>query len=668
MKIQKSSHEIESTAYLLKSITGGWKTIYVSVPMTTGPRFLDWFCNRRSSADLTSDEYRKEHYDQVIDPNCKSARKYLSRIRRDHPNTIIIDPTSFSRSGWTQEEYHYFWGKIIECCVNKVIFLDGWQYSAGCSYEFLTAVRNGIETTTQDGQPLSRELGCSLIEKAIKELKQLALPTAYLERVIREMGLPVPKKTGIVDFEHKLLIDSSISLIENPYFKDEVLDHLADERNVAQFISFSPALKQRFARIIGFKPNKKFSSARLSIDELISKADDGSVNVRTFRPDKPKGGQFFYGLNNSDDVMSILSTQSHKGLYTIVNETIDVEDGGVSGVSLGNIIEFAPHGTPKCVDAPGVCSLPRQIALQLLETVYGFRPALNFDLKTRVEFSIHPQKRGLHKEHTIIWEVEEINQVNTKAFSLWPNKFSQMIGDKSFGLLIAEAIGLPTPRATVLCRSIAPFTFGRATEKWNTWMRTCPKVRTPGKYPTIYGWSDPFALMNSSDGNLASLLVQEAVYPEYSGSLISVKNGTPLIEGLKGRGDSFMMGQSKPEKLPQEVISAAKKQHKKAYDILGPVEMEWVYDGLTLWIVQLHRQLDQISIGANVIYPGNPRSFRTFNTNQGLEALRDLVAEIKNSSVGIILVGDIGLTSHFGDILRTSRIPSKIERGPKSKS
>jgi hypothetical protein len=202
-------------------------------------------------------------------------------------------------------------------------------------------------------------------------------------------------------------------------------------------------------------------------------------------------------------------------------------------------------------------------------------------------------------------------------------------------------------------------------------MRTCPKTRTPGKYPTISGWEDPFEFMNLNNHeaassinykNVSALLVQDSVYPAYSGSLISGGKGHPLIEGVHGRGDGFMIGQAKPEKLPPEVIDAVTKQHKKAYDILGPIEMEWVYDGLTVWIVQLHRQKDEVALEGNIIYPGTPASFHPFHTEQGLESLRELIAEVKGSSKGILLIGDVGITSHFGDLLRNAKIPSKIER------
>jgi len=668
-----SSSGAESFADLLKSITDGRKTIYISVPITTGPIFLQWYQTEGSALDPSSLEYKAKHQENVISQNCEIARRKIEKIRATNTNVLIIDPTSFFISQWTQEEYHFFWGKIIECCVNKVILLDGWQYSAGCCYEFLRAVYNGIETVAENGASLSRSLGSSLIVNAIQELKQNSLPTVYLERVIRELGLPVAENTAPQSTrDYKSHLFPSTASITKPLFKDEILNNLANDTNIAQFISFSPGqeLQLRFVRIIGINTNKNFSSNREAILILLSRAEDGLVNIRTFKPNQPKGGEFFYGKSDPDEILSILSLKASEGFYTIVNETIDITDGGVSGVSFANIIEFAPFDTPKCVDKAGVCSLPRSMAMNMLESVYGFRPALHYDASTRIEFSIHPKKRGLHKDHTIIWEKEEVGTIPTAASIIWPNRFSQMIGDKVFGLLVADALGLPVPQGTVIPRSIAPFSLGLSTEKWNTWIRTCPRIRAPGKYPTISGWTDPFEFMkvNNHDSasddykNIASLLIQDGVYAEYSGSLISSMGKHPLIEGVKGRGDGFMVGNAKPEKLPKEVVDAVKKQHGKVYGALGPIEMEWVYDGLSVWIVQLHRLKEKIAVTKNIIYPGTPESFQTFDTNEGLESLRTLISEIEGTSHGITLRGDVGITSHFGDLLRSAKIPSRIER------
>jgi hypothetical protein len=136
-----------------------------------------------------------------------------------------------------------------------------------------------------------------------------------------------------------------------------------------------------------------------------------------------------------------------------------------------------------------------------------------------------------------------------------------------------------------------------------------------------------------------------------------------IIEGVSGKGDSFMVGEEEIGNLPKKVIGSIKKLNNKVrkhLDLLGEVSIEWVYDGNDIWIVQLN----QIKLSGNkdIIVDGNPKEYIEFNVNLGLEKLRSLIKEIQNNDVGIELIGNIGVTSHFGDLLRIANIPSKLKR------
>jgi hypothetical protein len=445
------------------------------------------------------------------------------------------------------------------------------------------------------------------------------------------------------------------------HFKDEILDRLANTSNVAQFVSYSPELTQRFSRVVGFDPNYKFETLELAVSALMQVAPEKSLNVRSFEPHFPKSREFVYGLKSETDVISHIRRLSAAGLYTIVNETIDIRDGGVSGVALGEVIEFAPEDTPRSVEKSGAVSLPRELGIKLLETVYHFRPKLDFERTNRVEFSIHPLRRGYKRDHTIIWEIENVGPTDIKANVDWSNRFSKFIGDKAYGLLIAYLFDLPVPATTVISRKVAPFNFG-----WNTgcaefWIRTCPTEQRPGKYSTLRGWTDPFKLMAEEDpasDQIASVLAQNGVGAEYSGALISTLTGDVLIEGVQGEGDDFMLGVEGKTDLPEHVSDSVMELFNKAFDRLGSVRMEWVYDGDTTWVVQLHKGAS-VSHGTT-IFPGEPIKFRKFDVNKGVSELRNLVTEIIGTGDGIELVGNVGITSHLGDILRKAQIPSRI--------
>ncbi|MCC8146954.1 MAG: hypothetical protein LIO93_11090, partial [Bacteroidales bacterium] len=162
--------------------------------------------------------------------------------------------------------------------------------------------------------------------------------------------------------------------------------------------------------------------------------------------------------------------------------------------------------------------------------------------------------------------------------------------------------------------------------------------------------------------NNASVISQSAVNSVYSGaSIIGKTEKEDVIEGVLGKGDSFMVGTKSSVNLPKHLYDKIKRINNKFrsfYDLIGEVTIEWAYDGTDVWIIQLN-QLKE-SAKNNVIVSGNPIKYIEFDVKEGLEALRSLIKKIKNDNIGIVLKGDVGITSHFGDLLRLSSIPSYI--------
>lgn len=449
------------------------------------------------------------------------------------------------------------------------------------------------------------------------------------------------------------------------HFKDEILTRLAERGNVAQFVSFGPSLDQRFARLRGHQPDHRFGSLQEAVRTLLDASPDRAVNIRSFEPYRPKSREFVYGLRDADEVAAKVRSLAAGGLTTIVNETVDIHDGGVSGVAFGEVLEFAPEDTPRCVEKPGTASLPRDLGSRLLATVYGFAPELPEQRSLRVEWSLHPLRRGFRHGHTILWEVEDAGGPPGAVQPAWPNRFSRFLGDKAFGLLIADGLGLPVPRTRVIARKVAPFSFGRDTGLQETWIRTCPTEQVPGLFTTRRGWIDPYRLMHEEDPDgtrIASLLAQQGVDARFSGALVTQADGEPLAEGVSGRGDDFMSGRRAPEELPVDVLTEVMALYRRAQRLLGPLRCEWVYDGATVWLVQLHSGAS--TTAGKVIYPGEAERFHSFPVGDGIEALRRLIERVRDSGDGIVLLGRVGVTSHLGDILRRAEIPSRLEEPP----
>jgi hypothetical protein len=451
---------------------------------------------------------------------------------------------------------------------------------------------------------------------------------------------------------------------ETGHFKDAGLNRLSNDGfNVAQFASFNPDGTPRYSRVKGLEQNHEFDSQRDAAAYLLANTTEHSVNVRSFAPDDPKSKPFDYGLKTVDDVMASLTARSNEGLHTILNETVDINDGGVSGVAFGQVIEFAPHDTPRCVEKPGTAQFTRAMGADIIRKVYGFYPTLAADAGTRLEFSIHPLRHGALDDHTIIWEAERADGGPDTVETNWPNRFSDMLGDKTFGLMVADEIGLHVPRTIVFNRTVAPFTFGRETGNREAWLRTAPNKQTPGLYTTTHGWIDPFALMQREDPtgeNIASILRQDGVDAKFSGACIMGADGQLILEGKAGKGDDFMVGEQGIINLPDYVASAVRGVYKEASDHLGPVRFEWVYDGVHVWVVQLHRG-KSVSSAQTIVPTEESVAYHRYSTDNGIDGLREIIRD-HVPGTGITLVGNVGITSHFGDLLRKSGIPSTIER------
>lgn len=550
----------------------GSQVVYLSGPITTGPRYVRLLRQGKSSA-ASMEQLRRKNIDDIL--------LNVQRLRKQR-HEIVIEPASLNLPAWSQSDYHLLWEHLIERHVALIILMPGWEYSAGCAIEFAHASKHGIPAETLSGSSVSVADGIAALTTACEDLRkdnahgrltglaeQLKGVTGGLRKLVH---LAVNKPQGLR--------------------KDASLDWLAEQgMNVAQFVSFLPDKarpQQAYSRVAGRDANELFANMESAIDCLLNASVDHSVNVRSYEPHNPQSREFIYGLTKIDDAVNAVKRLSSEGLHTIVNETIDVSDGGVSGVLLGNVLEFAPDDTPRCVEKPGTASLPRGWGCELLSSVYGFPVRLDVPFLSRLEFSLHPKPLGWKASNIVTWEYSEEQHIDGGPQIAWPNKFSRLIGDKTFGLLVAHHLGLPVPLTTVVNRRISPFTFGLPTG-WNEiWIRTAPHEQMPGLFTTHRGWIDPFVLLRAedpSDLRISSVLAQSGVRPVYSGALIVSGEGKIIVEGRAGAGDTLMVGESNPEDLPAAILKDVRELYDRVEELLGAVRIEWVHDGANVWIV-----------------------------------------------------------------------------------
>jgi hypothetical protein len=630
----------------------GSSAVYLSGPITTGPRFVEWYRRVGRAMTPTSLEYANALRKDVIDANGRDLREMAIQLRAEL-HEPVLEPGSLIMPKWGQNEYLLLWSRVIERFIGRIMLMPGWEYSAGCAAELYRAFLHDLPASSIDGVPLTLSHAVELIRNAVEEISKDAVPVSNLRLFADRMA------TLLDEQRHPSVSVSNGESVR----KDASLDQLAELINVAQFVSFSPArtgLKQEYCRVMGAQPNNLFKSVRHALGTLLERSPEHSINIRSYTPENPRSREFIYGIKVLDDAVSAAERLGSEGLFIIANETVDIHDGGVSGVIMGDVMEFSPDDTPRAVEKPGVASLPRVWGLGLLSIVYGFSPDINVPRRSRLEFSIHPKPRGWRNGHTLGWEYEVTEATGLVANISWPNRFSKMIGDKVYGLLVAHFVGLPVPHTLVFSRRIAPFAFGRRTGTSEVWVRTSPHEQVPGKFTTTKGWIDPFQLMSREDAEgkqIASILAQSAIPSVYAGAAILTGDGHLVVEGKAGEGDTFMKGASRPEELPKEVLRSVESTYNRACVLLGPVRFEWVFDGDTVWVVQLHRGATMTT--ASVVVPGEAANWVEFDVERGLEQLRETISSL-DSGAGLVLRGEVGLTSHVADVVRRAGVPTKL--------
>jgi hypothetical protein len=156
--------EVAATVEALASVVDDRTAIYVSSPLTTGRLAFEWHQRNGGEAEPSDPGFQRS----VVDANRRAAAAYVARVRAA-TEAVVIDPTAMDDvQGWTQDDYRFFWGTVIERYVQVLILRDGWEHSSGCSYECLVAFRDGLQVLREDRQPLSLADARRLLRDAIE--------------------------------------------------------------------------------------------------------------------------------------------------------------------------------------------------------------------------------------------------------------------------------------------------------------------------------------------------------------------------------------------------------------------------------------------------------------------------------------------------------------------
>lgn len=149
----------------IRAAIGSTKYQYLSGPITGGRRFLDW--HETHGRGMDGDARRVARQAAVVEPNIDEVRRAAEAERSE--GRLTIEPGSFEayHKLWQQPEFYSFWEKVIARHASRVRFLEGWEYSAGCTFEYLCAARNGLPRLDAAGSDLPPVYARGLLDGAM---------------------------------------------------------------------------------------------------------------------------------------------------------------------------------------------------------------------------------------------------------------------------------------------------------------------------------------------------------------------------------------------------------------------------------------------------------------------------------------------------------------------
>jgi hypothetical protein len=157
------------------------KAIYCSSELTTGLRLYSAVCehgckDRYELKDKLGNEWLQNN---IFQPNAAAANALAATIQKQR-GRATISPACLFVPEWGQHDYLTFWESIITNQISEVWFNSAWEYSNGCTFEYMAAVKAKLPTLDVEGNPLEIEEAVQMMGQAIALLDKKYIDTSKL--------------------------------------------------------------------------------------------------------------------------------------------------------------------------------------------------------------------------------------------------------------------------------------------------------------------------------------------------------------------------------------------------------------------------------------------------------------------------------------------------------
>jgi len=187
--IKSNNPQFATLFTAMECVLNGENAIYCSSELTSGLRAFNEMRKQRvkTSAEL-KDKLGSEWFPKIFGPNIDLANKFAETVRRaEDGEMLVITPAPLKVEDWGQPEYNGFWTELLHSKrIESVRFNEDWQYSNGCTTEFVEAQAAEVHTLDMKREIITRDAAIELITAAIKKFADLdtSLLQQNLDRLV----------------------------------------------------------------------------------------------------------------------------------------------------------------------------------------------------------------------------------------------------------------------------------------------------------------------------------------------------------------------------------------------------------------------------------------------------------------------------------------------------
>jgi hypothetical protein len=174
--IKSNNPQFATLFTAMECVLNGENAIYCSSELTSGLRAFKEMQNQRvkTSTEL-KDKLGSEWFPKILGPNMEMANTFAESVRRaEGGKMLVITPAPLKVQDWGQPEYNGFWTELLHSKrIESVRFNEDWQYSNGCTTEFVEAHAAEVHTLDAKGEIVTLDAAIRLIAAAIEKFAHL---------------------------------------------------------------------------------------------------------------------------------------------------------------------------------------------------------------------------------------------------------------------------------------------------------------------------------------------------------------------------------------------------------------------------------------------------------------------------------------------------------------